>query len=143
MPSVSNVRSGPAPAPVMPAEVADAPAVAAPASRVTVIDERHASVVDSKGRTIKVRKLSALDRVKLFRALGATDSENRMLGSYAATAAAVVELEGAPVPFPLTSLQLDALIGRLDEHGLEAAVLAMIALSPASEEDVAAEARSF
>ena len=126
MPSISNVRSGPAPA--TEAEVA-APVVATPASRVTVIDERRASVVDSKGRMIKVKKLSALDRVKLFRALGATDSENRMLGSYANTAASVVELEGAPVPFPSTSLQLDALIGRLDEHGLEAAIRGLIAVS--------------
>jgi hypothetical protein len=139
MPSISNVRTGPAPAPAIEAEAT--PVVAAPASRVTVIDERHASVVDSRGRTIKVKKLSALDRVKLFRALGATDSENRMLGSYASTAASVVELEGVPVPFPSTSLQLDALIGRLDEHGLEAAIRGLIAVSV--DQDVAAEAKGF
>jgi hypothetical protein len=105
----------------------------APASRfgaVTVIDDRHAMVKDSAGRLLKVKRLSALDRVRLFRAMGATDSENRMLGSYANTAAAVTEIDGSHVAFPQSSISLDALIQRLDEHGLEAVVLALLALTP-------------
>ena len=43
---------------------------------------------------------------------------------------------------PSTSLQLDALIGRLDEHGLEAAVRALIAVS-IDQDEVAAEAKGF
>jgi hypothetical protein len=138
--TVSNIKTGPA----IEAAPAAAPVAADPPSRfgkVIVQDDRHASVVDARGRSIKVKKLSALDRVRLFRDLGATDSENRMLGSYASTAASVVELEGAPVPFPSTSLQLDAIIGRLDEDGLEAVILALLALSPKTE-DVASEAKN-
>jgi hypothetical protein len=149
MPSVSNIKAGsPAHAPAAAApsiEAAPATKPAAPTSRfgkVTITDERNATVVDNRGRRITVKKLSALDRVRLFRALGAIDSENRMLGSYASTAAAVTELDGLPVPFPSTSLQLDALIGRLDEDGLEAVILALLALSPKTE-DVAAEAKGF
>jgi hypothetical protein len=115
----------------------EAAAVIAPAPRfggVTIIDERQATVRDSTGRLIKVRKLSALDRVRLFRAMGSVDAENRMLSSYASTAAAVTELDSHAIPFPSTSLQLDAIIGRLDEHGLEAVILALIALSPKQEE---------
>jgi hypothetical protein len=122
-------------APVETAAVVDR--ALAPASRfggVTLIDERHAMVKDNAGRLLKVKRLSALDRVRLFRAMGATDSENRMLGSYANTAAAVTEIDGSPVPFPSTSLQLDALIQRLDEHGLEAVVLALLALTPKAED---------
>jgi hypothetical protein len=146
MVSISNVNlstpsaiteSAPAAAPVI---TMGAPA--APASKVTVLDERNATVRDSAGRLLKVRRLSALDRVRLFRAMGSVDAENRMLGSYAATAAAVVEIDGMPTPFPQSSIALDALIGRLDEHGLEAAVLALLAMAPANE-DVAAEAKGF
>jgi hypothetical protein len=109
----------------------------APASRfgaVTVIDDRHAMVKDNAGRLLKVKRLSALDRVRLFRAMGATDSTNPMLQSYAATAAAVIEIDGRPVVFPQSSVSLDALIGRLDEAGLEAVVLALLALAPKAED---------
>jgi hypothetical protein len=110
-------------------------------SNVTVIDDRNAMVKDSAGRTIKVKRLSALDRVRLFRAMGATDSENRMLQSYAATAAAVTEIDSAPVVFPISSVALDFLIQRLDEHGLSAAIEGLLALAP--KDDVAKEAKGF
>lgn len=145
MVTLSNVHGGPAPA----AAAVEAPpaeaATGAPAPRfgkVVVHDERRATVTDSAGRVIKVKKLSALDRVRLFKAAGATLSENRMLQSYYSTAASVTELDGVPIPFPSTELQLDAIVGRLDEHGLAAAILALLALSPASG-DVAAEAKVF
>lgn len=120
----------------------DLPA-AAPApvpTGVTVIDERHALVVDSAGRRLKIKRLSALDRVRLFRAAGA-NSENRMLMAYASAAASVVEIDSLPVAFPASQVALDALIGRLDEHGLEAAVEELAAL--AGPDDAVAAAKNF
>jgi hypothetical protein len=133
MTSISNITSG-----------APAPPVIAPtaASKVTIIDAKNASVIDSRGRLIKVKKLSALDRMRLFKAMGAVHAENRMAASYAATAAAVTELDGMMVPFPTSDIQLDALVGRLDEEGLEAVVMALVALTPA-QEDIGAEAKGF
>jgi hypothetical protein len=58
----------------------------------------------------------------------------------AATAPAVVEIDGHPVPFPQSSISLDALIARLDEHGLASAIEALISLSPKTD-DVATEAK--
>jgi hypothetical protein len=103
--------------------------VAAPKSNVTVIDARTATVRDSEGRLLKVRRLSAIDRVKLFRAMGAVDAENRAIGSYAATAVSVTAIDDMPVTFPQSSISLDALITRLDTHGLEAAVTALVAIA--------------
>jgi hypothetical protein len=143
MPSISNIRTDAAPA--IEATPAVAPIVsAAPprANRVTIIDERHASVVDSRGRTIKVKRLSALDRIRLFKAMGAVHAENRMAAAYASAAAACTDIDGLPVPYPTSDIQLDAIVGRLDEEGLEAVVNGLAALSPPSE-DVAAEARGF
>jgi hypothetical protein len=102
---------------------------AAPKSNVTVIDARTATVRDSEGRLLKVRRLSAIDRVKLFRAMGAVDAENRAIGSYAATAVSVTAIDDMPVTFPQSSISLDALITRLDTHGLEAAVTALVAIA--------------
>jgi hypothetical protein len=129
-------------APVETAVIVDHALAPAPRSAVTVIDDRNAMVKDSAGRMIKVKRLSALDRVRLFRAMGATDSENRMLQSYAATAAAVTEIDGRAVVFPQSSVQLDALIQRLDEHGLASAIEGLLALAPKGD-DVATEARGF
>ena len=80
--------------------------------------------------------------MRLFRAMGSVHAENRMAAAYASAAAAVTELDGMPVVFPISELQLDALVGRLDEDGLEAVVNGLAALSPASE-DIAAEALGF
>jgi hypothetical protein len=122
--NVSNVRSG--------AEVAvnEAAPVSSPASRVTILDAKTASVIDANGRTIRVKRLSALDRMRLFSACGAENSENRAFMAYAATAAAVTEIDGAPVSFPANQIQLSALVGRLDESGLEAAVTALVEMTP-------------
>lgn len=116
------------------------PAIAAPAS-VTVIDDRNALVVDSRGRSIKIKKLSALDRMNLFKAVGAEESENRLFMSYANAAAAVTELDGARVSFPMNQIQLSALVARLDEDGLEAVVNGLVALNP-EREDVASAAKN-
>ena len=145
MPSISNIKTGQAAVPSIEAAPVVSPVVvSAPLSRrgsVTIIDERTATVTDSRGRTIKIKKLSALDRMRLFRAMGAVHAENRMAAAYASAAAAVTELEGTHVPSPINELQLDAIVGRLDEDGLEAVVNGLAALSPASE-DIAAEAKN-
>jgi hypothetical protein len=150
MPAISNIYHTDSGA------KADAPAIASPigavepaadASRVapkgvTLLDGRNAMVVDSRGRSIKVKKLSAFDRMRLFKAVGAEDSENRMFMSYASAAAAVTEIEGSPVAFPMNQIQLSALVSRLDEDGLEAVVNGLVALNP-DREDVAVAAQNL
>jgi hypothetical protein len=129
--SLSNVSGG---------AVAEAPAAApvlsAPTSTVNgvkLIDAKNATVVDSQGRLIKVKKLSAFDKMRLYRAIGSNDAENVPLMNYATLAAAVTEMDGVPSAFPISSIQIDAMVQRLDEHGLEAVLNAFVALSPATE----------
>ncbi|MGD0186794.1 MAG: hypothetical protein ABSC25_16290 [Roseiarcus sp.] len=107
-----------------------------------MVDNRNAIIVDSRGRSIKIKKLSAFDRMRLFKAVGAEDSENRLFMSYANAAAAVTELEGLPVAFPMNQIQLSALVQRLDEDGLEAVVKGLVALNP-EREDVATAAQNL
>jgi hypothetical protein len=132
MTSISNVSTEVPTTPAPPAVVA-APAIpepAAPTDAVTLIDAKTAMIRDTRGRMIKVKKLSAIDRVRLFKALGAEASENRQVMNYSALAASVTELNGDHIPFPATSLQVDGLISRLDDDGLEAVVTALVKLSP-------------
>jgi|SRR5579883_1363772 hypothetical protein len=130
--SVSNVSTEPREhkhaAPV-PAE--------APASPVTVHDDKTATVKDRTGRVIRIKKLSAYDRYRLFRALGPAQSENPRMVQYASLAASVAEIAGDPVAFPTTSDQVDVIIKRLDDAGLDAVMLALVALLPPSDEEAA------
>jgi len=56
---------------------------------------------------------------------------------YASLAASVAEIAGDPVAFPTTSDQVDVIIKRLDDAGLDAVMLALVALLPPSDEEAA------
>jgi hypothetical protein len=113
-----------------PTEAAAPSEPASPVNRVTILDDRHASVRDKRGRTIKVRRLGAIDLMRLFKVAGAEHSENRQYMFFAQLAVAVEELNGDHVPFPMTPAQLDAIVGRLDMDGLDAVGDALTELSP-------------
>jgi hypothetical protein len=142
--TISNVNlSTPSAAPgsaAAPAEAAPA-IIAAPVAnkKLTITSAREATIVDTRGRILKVRRLSALDKVRLFKATGSTLSENRVVGSYYATAAACISIDDMPVAFPTSEMQLDALVGRLDEDGLESVLVALIALAAGADTSDAAK----
>jgi hypothetical protein len=119
------------------ATVEAAPVVAhapAPKSRVSLIDDRTAAIRDSKGRTLTVKRLSVVEKMRLAKALG-EHSGNDSYSNFAVVGAAVREFDGSPVPFPMTNLQLEAIVQRLDDAGMEAALEALIAVSaPAQQE---------
>lgn len=151
MTTISNltVDSPVVPAPVLAAPPAATPAApvptpAAPATPgVTIIDARNATVRDDQGRLIKVKRLGAQARYRLFRALGAENVENRLMIHYATLAGSVIEIDGAPIPFPNTELQVEALIQRLDDEGLEAVMSALVAMAPEMTEGVADAAKNL
>lgn len=124
MTTISNVVSTtPVPAAVAPAP---APAVAAPS--VTVIDAKTARVVDELGRVLTVKRLSAIEKMKLFKALGETTSD-RYTG-FAVLAVSVRDIDGSPVAFPTSTLTIEALVQRLDDEGLAAAGAGLNAVTP-------------
>ena len=105
-----------------------------PKSRVTLIDDRTASVRDSKGRLLTVKRASVVEKMRLAKALG-EHSGNDSYANFGVVAASVREIDSSPVPFPMTSLQLEALVQRLDDAGMEAALEALITVStPAQQE---------
>jgi hypothetical protein len=124
------------------AKPAPAPPAPKAAPAVTVIDERNASVVDARGRLIKVRKLGAVDRMRLFKVAGPDGSQIDRYMGYAFLGASATEVDGVPMPFPTTSLILDTHVGRLEEDGLAAVAKALAALNP-EQEDLAAAARGL
>lgn len=112
------------------------------ANTVTVIDDRTAKVVDSQGRTFTVKTIGAVQRMKLFAAAGPEKSLVDRYLAYCMIGASVTSIDDVPVPFPRSSGEIEAIVGRLDDHGVEAVAEALAALTPKGEE-VADAARNL
>jgi hypothetical protein len=78
------------------------------------------SVKDAIGRQITVRRLKALDRMRICELVGAENAANDRYYGYAALAYSVSEIDGEPTATLSTKAQLEALVQRLDDEGLDA-----------------------
>lgn len=89
------------------------PAIAADtADRVTVTDKR--------GRRLVLRRVGPLLRVRLYKLAGAEHSSNVPLIGHYQMAISVVAIDDEPLPFPTKDIQIDGLLDRLGEDGMEA-----------------------
>lgn len=93
-------------------------------------------VTASNGKAIGIKRPHVLAQYKLVEAIGEA-AENRVYLGMCVPLLYVVSIDGDPVPQPSTKLQLEALIGRLDEAGLNA-VQAGIAEHFQKKDEVAA-----
>jgi len=74
--------------------------------------------VDRSERRLTLRRLTALDTLRLFKAAGPVLAQNEPWLSMAGLAFSVLEIDGVPVPPPATEAQIEGLIDRLGEDGL-------------------------
>lgn len=125
MTSVSNVSVGhPAPP----------PAVVSPSQAIVADANRVEYVTDSLGRRLGVKRFSASSRRRVLKALSAESGEKGELRLMAMVACACVSIDDMPVVFPMTEVQVDALIDRLDQPGLDALSEGIAKFIPAQEE---------
>ena len=87
-------------------------------------------VRDADGRELVLRRMTALDRLRLFKAIGPVLSQNNLYLGMATLAASVTCIDSVPVPAPATEAQIEALVARLGDGGI-AAVAAAFAAAPA------------
>jgi hypothetical protein len=78
------------------------------------------TAVDKSGRRLVVRRLTALDTLRLFKAAGPVLAQNEPWLSMAGLVFSVMEIDGVPVPAPATESQIESLIDRLGDEGLAA-----------------------
>ncbi len=78
------------------------------------------TATDKKGRRLVLRRRSALDTLRLFKAAGPILAQNEPWLSMAGLAFSVLEIDGVPVPPPGTEPQIESLIDRLGDDGLAA-----------------------
>lgn len=103
-----------------------------PSVKIITEAEKAPSVVDSLGRCLTLRRLTALDKLRLFKAAGPELALNQPWLAMAILASSVIAIDDIPVPSPSNEAQIEALVGRLGDSGIEAIAEA---LEPYSEGD--------
>lgn len=83
-------------------------------------------VVDELGRQLTIRRLTALDTLRLYKAAGATLAQNQPWMGIATLAMSILSIDGIPVPSPITEAQIEAIIGHLGDAGLTAIADALV-----------------
>jgi hypothetical protein len=96
-----------------------------PTGAIVASGKRVVDVVDDLGRRIKVKFLSARDRMMLAKVLGGELAKNEAYQNYALTAWAVVELDNGsgedPRIMPMLKVsEIEFLVDRLGDEGLKA-----------------------
>ncbi|MGH9208045.1 MAG: hypothetical protein ACRD1G_16060 [Acidimicrobiales bacterium] len=92
------------------------------------------AVTDGQGRRIALRRMTVLDKLRLFKAAGPLLSQNGPWLGVALLACSVTAIDDIPVPMPANEQQIEALVARLGDLGIAAAATALSAVSePAPE----------
>ena len=91
----------------------------------TILGAAPPAVTDGQGRRIALRRLSALDKLRLFKAAGPVLAQNQPWLGMAVLACSVAAIDDVPVPAPGTEAQIEAIIARLGDVGIEAIAAAL------------------
>lgn len=91
-----------------------------PSQRIVAEAGRELTLTDTQGRVLRVRRPGALDRLRLFKAVGPALASNDRYVGYAMLAMCVSSIDGVPVPAPANEMQLEALVERLGDSGMVA-----------------------
>ncbi|HYA07485.1 MAG TPA: hypothetical protein VEF90_16490 [Xanthobacteraceae bacterium] len=126
---LSNITVG------APPTAAPSPAPLSPTQAIVADANRVEYATDSKGRNLGVVRFNASLRRRVLKALSAENGDKGQYFVMAATACCCVSIDGVPVPFPTTELQVDALIDRLDQEGLEAIAITIAEKFSSPRED--------
>ncbi len=96
-----------------------------PSSRIISTASATVTVTDAEGRVLTMRRPAALDKLRLFKAVGPLLSQNQPYFAMAMLAVSVCAIDGVPMPPPVTEAQIEALVSRLGDAGIAAAGAAL------------------
>ncbi len=82
-------------------------------------------VTDAEGRRIALRRLSALDKLRLFKAAGPVLAQNQPWLGMAVLACSVTAIDDVPVPALATEQQIESMVARLGDAGINAIAVAL------------------
>lgn len=93
---------------------------ASPSEQVVKAASAVVTVNDDRGRAISIKKLGPVERMRMFKVIGPDGARNEAYLSIAALAFLVVSIDGEDVIRPTSELQVEAIIQRLGDEGLDA-----------------------
>jgi len=79
-----------------------------------------ATITDDMGRTLTVKRPTALHTLRLFKAAGPELAQNEPWLAIASLACSVQSIDDVPVPMPTNEQQIEAIVQKLGDQGLEA-----------------------
>lgn len=98
------------------------------------------TVLDANGRCLTLRRMTALDKLRLFKAAGPHLAQNQPWLGMAMLACSVVALDDVPVPPAMCEQHIEAMVSRLGDAGIAAAADALGAGSQPDPSDMASAA---
>jgi len=104
-----------------------------PSAKIIAQASDAPSVVDGLGRRLTLRRLTALDKMRLFKAAGPELALNQSWLAMAILASSAIAIDDIPIPSPSTESQIETLVGRLGDSGIEAIARALESQSDADE----------
>lgn len=84
------------------------------------------TITDAGGRKLELRKLNALDQVRMLRAIGAEQAQNQPYVHMVECAFMVAAIDGVPMPLPTSERTIDGAISRLGDDGMSAVMVQRI-----------------
>lgn len=106
MVTVSDIKAGPAP-------------VSASGGDGGPFGPDEIVITDKRGRLLKLRRVGPLLRVRLFKVMGPENSRNIPLLGHYQMAISVVQIDDERLSFPTKDIQIDSLLDRLGDDGIE------------------------
>lgn len=103
-----------------------------PSAAIIAEAQAGRTVADADGRRIALKRLTALDRLRLFKAAGPYLSQNQPWLGMAALASSVTAIDDIPIPPPVTEQQIESLVARLGDNGISAVAAALAVDAPAT-----------
>ena len=99
--------------------------MASPSERLIAAATAAPEIVDGRGRRLALRQLTALDKLRLFKAAGSVLAQNAPWVGIALLACSVAAIDDVPVPTPVSEGQIEALVQRLGDAGIAAVAEAL------------------
>jgi hypothetical protein len=96
-----------------------------PSASIMAASAMTETVLDGEGRQLTIRRLTALDRLRLFKAAGPLLAQNQPWLGMALIASSVLAIDDVPVPPPSNEVQIEAMIARLGDAGVAAIAQAL------------------
>ena len=96
-----------------------------PSASIVASATASETIIDGEGRRLTIRKLTALDRLRLFKAAGPLLAQNQPWLGMALIACSVAAMDDVPVPPPVNEIQIEAMINRLGDAGIAAIAQAL------------------